>query len=119
MEFRIQTPDQLSAHLVALREAAGLTQKQLADKLEIGQPRIAKIEKSPLSVSVQTLLKILGMLNAQVVIDTSALTQKQGEESLDSHAQAGRVRKTKAQPSSATIARVSAANALKSGKGKW
>ena len=119
MEFKIQTPDQLSAHLVALREAEGLTQKQLADKLEIGQPRLSKIEKNPLSISVQTLLKILGMLNAQVMLDMSAITQKQGEESFVSHAKAGSARKTKAQRSLTTIARVSAANALKSGKGKW
>ena len=69
MAFTIQTPEQLSAHLIALREQAGLTQAELGLMIGVGQPRMAKIENDPLSISVGRLLQIFGLLNASMQIE--------------------------------------------------
>ena len=68
MAFTIQTPEQLSAHLVAMREQAQLTQAELGLMLGVHQPRVAKIENDPLSISVGKLLQILGLLNASITL---------------------------------------------------
>lgn len=70
MFYAIQTPNQLSTHLRALRLAKGWTQAQLAAKLGLSQTRIARIEKDPLSISVDQLLRVLAALDASVVLRT-------------------------------------------------
>ena len=68
MFYAIQTPNQLSTHLRALRLAKGWTQAQLAAKLGLSQTRIARIEKDPLSISVDQLLHVLAVLDTSVVL---------------------------------------------------
>jgi HTH-type transcriptional regulator/antitoxin HipB len=78
MDFILQTPEQLSAYLVAMRERAGFTQTELGLMMGVGQPRMAKIENDPTSISVGQLLRILGLLNARITIQqhsTSNLTK--------------------------------------------
>lgn len=68
MEFLIQTPSQLAAHLRALRTAKGWSQVQLGIKLSLSQARIARIEKDPLTISVAQFLRILSALDASMAL---------------------------------------------------
>lgn len=70
MPFAIQTPSQLAFHLKALRLANGLTQAELARKLDLSQTRIARIENDPLSISVGQFLKVLTALNSTMSLQT-------------------------------------------------
>lgn len=68
MDFPIQSPGQLSAHLRSLRKARGLNQVQLGAALGVGQTRIARIERDPTAVSVEQFLALLGALSVQMVL---------------------------------------------------
>jgi HTH-type transcriptional regulator / antitoxin HipB len=68
MDYRIQSPGQLSSHLRALRKSAGLSQQQLGVLIGVGQTRIARIEADPSSVSTDQLLSILSALGVQVIL---------------------------------------------------
>ena len=68
MDYTIQTPQQLSAHLRALRKARGLSQAALGDSLGVGQTRIARIEGNPTAISVEQLIAVLGALGVQLVL---------------------------------------------------
>jgi HTH-type transcriptional regulator / antitoxin HipB len=68
MDYPIQSPGQLSAHLRSLRKARGLNQVQLGAALGVGQARIARIERDPTAVSVEQFLGLLGALGVQMVL---------------------------------------------------
>lgn len=68
MDYPIQSPGQLSAHLRSLRKARGLNQVQLGGALGVGQARIARIERDPTAVSVEQFLDLLGVLGVQMVL---------------------------------------------------
>ena len=71
MDYPIQSPGQLSAHLRSLRKSCGLNQMQLGARLGVGQTRIARIERDPTVVSVEQFLALLGALGVQMVLRTS------------------------------------------------
>ncbi len=55
--------------LIALREARGVTQVQLAQKLGVNQPVISKLEsRGTMDVKLSTLVKVAAALNARVRI---------------------------------------------------
>jgi len=68
MDYPIQSPGQLSAHLRSLRKSRGLNQVQLGAVLGVGQTRIARIESDPTAVSVEQFLALLGALGVQMVL---------------------------------------------------
>ena len=68
MDYPIQSPGQLSAHLRSLRKSRGLSQVQLGAVLGVGQTRIARIERDPTAVSVEQFLSLLGALGVQMVL---------------------------------------------------
>ncbi len=68
MDYPIQSPGQLSAHLRSLRKSRGLNQVQLGAVLGVGQTRIARIERDPTAVSVEQFLALLGALGVQMVL---------------------------------------------------
>ena len=68
MDYPIQSPGQLSAHLRSLRKSRGLSQVQLGAVLGVGQTRIARIERDPTAVSVEQFLDLLGALGVQMVL---------------------------------------------------
>jgi HTH-type transcriptional regulator/antitoxin HipB len=68
MDYPITLSSQLKPHLRSLRKARGLTQAELALRLGVGQSRVADIEANPGAVSVEQLLQILALLQAQVVV---------------------------------------------------
>ena len=71
MDYPIQSPGQLSAHLRSLRKSRGLNQVQLGAVLGVGQTRIARIERNPAAVSVEQFLALLGALGVQMVLRTN------------------------------------------------
>jgi HTH-type transcriptional regulator / antitoxin HipB len=83
VDYLIQTPAQLSAHLRSLRKAQGLTQAQLGDRVGLDQTRIAKIERDPRLVSVGQLLRILAVLSVRVVLQVSEKQTNQADRPTD------------------------------------
>jgi HTH-type transcriptional regulator/antitoxin HipB len=72
MQYIIQLPDQLSSHLRALRKARGWSQTDLGQRLGLSQTRIARIEKDPLSVSVEQLMRVFAALGVRLILDDQA-----------------------------------------------
>ena len=70
MHYPIITPDQLPVMLRSLRQRAGLTQTQLAERLGISQQSYARLEARPAAASVERLSKLLRALDAELVIHT-------------------------------------------------
>ncbi len=58
----IEMEKELILAMVRIREEQGLTQAQLAEKSNVKQPAIARVEKSTHSPQIDTLLKILAPL---------------------------------------------------------
>lgn len=70
MDYPLQTPGQLASHLRALRRAKGWSQKELGERLGVGQSRITRIERNPLLVNFQQLQDYLTALGVQLVLRT-------------------------------------------------
>jgi HTH-type transcriptional regulator/antitoxin HipB len=68
MDFGVHFSEQLRQHLRALRKARGLTQARLAQKLGVGQSRVADIEANPGAMSVDQLFRVLAALDVQLVL---------------------------------------------------
>ena len=68
MDYPLLNSAQLSAHLKSLRKAKGWSQAQLGRHLELGQVRIADIEKNPGVVSMDQLLQIMHALDARLQV---------------------------------------------------
>jgi len=68
MDYPVALSIQLRQHLRSLRKARGLTQAGLARLLGVVQSRVADIEANPGAVSVEQLLQVLHVLDAQVVL---------------------------------------------------
>jgi len=64
----IHTADQLSVHIKSLRKARGLTQAQLGERIGVKQVRVADIERSPGSVSLDQLLQVLHALDTRLLL---------------------------------------------------
>lgn len=71
MHLLIQTPQQLCAHLLALRKARNWTQATLARQLNVSQGRIAQMEKAPDKLSVGQFMRLLSALDAQLLIQAN------------------------------------------------
>jgi HTH-type transcriptional regulator / antitoxin HipB len=65
----LQTPAQLANHLRSFRKACGLTQAQLGRMVGTDQSRIARIERNPERVSVETLLQLLTKLRVRLLLE--------------------------------------------------
>ncbi|WAC73164.1 helix-turn-helix domain-containing protein [Roseateles sp. SL47] len=68
MDYPVALSSQIKQYLRSLRKSRGLTQSDLARRLGVGQSRVADIEANPGAVSVDQLLQILAVLNAQLVV---------------------------------------------------
>jgi HTH-type transcriptional regulator/antitoxin HipB len=60
--YTVGSSDQLSVFLRNLRTSRRMTQRDLAERLGLSQPRIAEIERSPGRISVDQLLAVLHAL---------------------------------------------------------
>lgn len=68
MDYPVALISQLQQYLRSLRKSRGLTQAQLAERLGVGQSRVADIEANPGVVSVDQLLQVVALLGAQLVV---------------------------------------------------
>ena len=55
-----------------LREAQGMSQKALANRIKTSQPRIAKIEKAAADVSIDQLFRAYAAIGGRVTINSKA-----------------------------------------------
>ncbi|MGV3616122.1 MAG: helix-turn-helix domain-containing protein [Fimbriimonas sp.] len=58
--------EEVRIELAMMRQRAGLTQKQVADKLGLPQPRIAEIERHPGRVSLSRLQKYMKAIGGEI-----------------------------------------------------
>lgn len=72
MDYPVQLSSQLQQLLKSLRKSRDMTQAVLAQRLGVVQSRVADIERDPGAVSVEQLLQVLAMLDAQMVVRESA-----------------------------------------------
>jgi transcriptional regulator with XRE-family HTH domain len=73
---------QLAQDLVALREKRGFTQAELARRLGVSQPAIAKIESGrAANLQLKTLLRIATTLGGEVVLKLREKTSTPGADS--------------------------------------
>ncbi len=68
MEYKIAIVQQLPTLLKSLRKKAGLTQKQLGERLGVSQRRVAAIEAHPESARFERILQILSELDAYLMV---------------------------------------------------
>lgn len=70
--YPIDTPQQLRTILRSLRQASGLTQEQLGQKLGVTQKRIARIEAAPQVTAFDQIARMVTALGYRVVIEKPA-----------------------------------------------
>lgn len=66
--YPVNTPQQLRAMLRSLRQARGLTQAQLGQRLGVSQKRIARIEAAPEVTSFDQIAHIITALGYRLVV---------------------------------------------------
>jgi len=66
----------LASQLIKIRESMGFTQCELADRLGVTQQLISKIEKGGNNTTVDTLFKVLFMLDIAVKVHFAKLKRK-------------------------------------------
>lgn len=79
----LQTSAQLADHLRSFRKARGLTQAQLGRMIGIDQSRIARVERNPGRVSVNTLLQLLTALRVRVLLEQAAPSKASDDHSAE------------------------------------
>jgi len=68
MKEKMPTPvDRLGQRLRDIRETLGMTQKQLAKKLKVKQPLIARIEKNIRVCSLDTIMRVSNALECELM----------------------------------------------------
>jgi len=69
--LQVRTPAQLAPYLKSLRKARGLTQAQLGAQLGVSAARLGVIEQQPGVVGFEQVMRLLHLLGARLVIETS------------------------------------------------
>lgn len=75
MQYPISTLGQLSLILKGFRKQKGMTQAALAKQLNVTQQAIAKLEASPEKSRVETLFRVLRLLDASLVLADAGSAQ--------------------------------------------
>lgn len=88
MDYPVQLVSQLRQLLKSLRKSRQMTQAELARRLGVVQSRVADIERDPGAVSVEQLLQVLAMLDAQVVVRQTGHGPSANKPSIDLEAHA-------------------------------
>lgn len=63
----MQSPAQLSLHLKSLRKSRGMTQADMAKRLQITQVRYSQMERNPELIATGRFLEILAVLGVDVL----------------------------------------------------
>ena len=67
--YSVDTPQQLRTILRTLRQASGLTQEQLGQRLGVTQKRIARIEAAPEVTSYDQIARMVTAMGYRLVIE--------------------------------------------------
>jgi HTH-type transcriptional regulator / antitoxin HipB len=70
MQQILSISDQIAPLLQAARKSAGLTQTELARRLDLSQSRMSAIELDPASMRLDQLLSICATLQLELVVQT-------------------------------------------------
>lgn len=77
-DFAVRTIDQLPDLLKAFRKRAGLSQAEAALRLGVTQQTLSALERKPDSVSLGRLLKLLSILDVELVLRSARGEDVQG-----------------------------------------
>ena len=69
MRYPLETSQQLSAVLKALRRSRQMTQAELGEQLGVNQKRVARIEASPEVTAFDQIARIVSILGCRLSID--------------------------------------------------
>lgn len=69
MSHPVRAAGELGPVLRSLRQSRGWSQAALGDRLGLSQERISAIERHPERITVQQLLSVLMVLDAQMTVD--------------------------------------------------
>ncbi|MFT5758904.1 MAG: HTH-type transcriptional regulator/antitoxin HipB [Alteromonadaceae bacterium] len=73
MSYVINTSAQLKPILVGFRKSMGMSQKDIADKLNVSQQAYQALESNPQSVTLDRLMKVLNALGVKMYLSDSEL----------------------------------------------
>ena len=67
--YPVDTPQQLRTILRSMRQASGLTQAQLGEKIGVTQKRIARIEAAPEVTAFDQIARMVAAMGYRLMID--------------------------------------------------
>ena len=70
--YAVETPQQLRTILRSLRQASGLTQAQLGERLGVTQKRIARIEAAPEVTAYDQIARMVTAMGYRLLIEKPA-----------------------------------------------
>jgi HTH-type transcriptional regulator/antitoxin HipB len=76
MQQILAISDQLAPLLQAARKAAGLSQTELARRLDLSQSRMSAMELDPASIRLDQLLSICATLHLELVVQTNGAPEE-------------------------------------------
>ncbi len=77
MQQILSLSDQLSPLLQAARKSAGLSQAELARRLDLSQSRMSAMELDPASIRLDQLLTICAALQLELVVQTKGAPENE------------------------------------------
>ncbi|RZL64612.1 MAG: XRE family transcriptional regulator [Variovorax sp.] len=69
MRYPLETSQQLSAVLKALRQSRQMTQAELGDRLGVNQKRVARIEAAPGVTSFDQISRLVALMGHRLVLE--------------------------------------------------
>ena len=82
----VRNGDQLALFLRNLRLSRRMTQRELADRLGLSQPRVAEIEKRPGRITVDQLFAVMSVLGATALVAPGCVFDFAGEAQVHANA---------------------------------
>lgn len=76
--YPVDTPQQLRVMLRSLRQASGLTQAQLGERLGVTQKRIARIEAAPEVTGFDQIARMITAMGYRLLVDDKPGQQPEG-----------------------------------------
>ncbi|MGJ7486642.1 helix-turn-helix domain-containing protein [Variovorax sp. LT2P21] len=75
MQYPLETSQQLSTLLRALRQSRQLTQAELGERLGVNQKRIARIEAAPGVTSFDQISRLVALMGHRLVLEEMPATE--------------------------------------------
>ena len=70
--YSVDTPQQLRTILRSMRQASGLTQAQLGERIGVTQKRIARIEAAPEVTAFDQIARMVAAMGYRLMIDEAS-----------------------------------------------